>query len=68
MVEEMGRSWAWGYGGMGLGGEDWEEKVELQWKKKIKGNNHLNNWTTNKIYFFSITFKLQYTAKDGSAL
>ena len=37
-------------------------------KKRKRGNNHYNNWTTNKIYFFSITFELQYTAKDGSAL
>ena len=65
MVEEMGRSWAWGYGGMGL---RLRRESGDAMKKKKGGNNHYNNLTTNKIYFFSLTFELQYTAKDGSAL
>ena len=65
----MGRSVA-GLGAMEVWA--WVVKIEKRkWRcneKKKNGNNHYNNWTTNKIYFFSITFELQYTAKEGSAL
>ena len=64
-------------------GEEWrkrekkskEERVRLKRRlRRQSGNatkkkkNHYNNWSANKIYYFSITFELQCTAKDGSAL
>ena len=35
------------------------KKIKKERKReKKKGNNHYHNWSTNKIYYFSITFEL----------